>query len=241
MRNFILLTAVALVSTSVFADVVKQSSSGICHDSNSSYYSRINKSVDFESMTQCFENGGTPYKGYSYSGSEKKEAPSNGLVPKYERDMYLHWKDVDGDCQNSRHEALIAQSVSAVGFKTGKQCNVLSGVWNDPYSGKRFYNPGDLDADHVVPLKWVHEHGGYLLSDKLKEAIANNPANIIVVDKSLNREKGAKPPMEWLPPNEPYQCQYVLRFERIMKKYGLRMSQNEAIEFSKVKNNVCSK
>ena len=56
--------------------------------------------------------------------------------PKYDRKSYRHWTDKDRDCQNARHEVLIEESLSRVGFKSSKVCRVLSGSWDDPYSGR---------------------------------------------------------------------------------------------------------
>ena len=56
--------------------------------------------------------------------------------PKYDRKSYRHWIDEDRDCQNARHEVLIEESLSTVGFKTSKGCRVVSGSLNDPYSGR---------------------------------------------------------------------------------------------------------
>ena len=55
--------------------------------------------------------------------------------PAYERKAWKHWVDKDKDCQNVRHEVLVAESTAPVGFKTSKGCRVVSGSWNDPYSG----------------------------------------------------------------------------------------------------------
>jgi len=52
-----------------------------------------------------------------------------------------------------------------------------------------------------------------------------NPSNLLPVESSLNQSKGAKPPSEWLPPEG--QCNYVLRFNRVAKKYSLELSASE--------------
>ena len=46
--------------------------------------------------------------------------------PKYDRKSYRHWIDEDRDCQNALHEVLIEESLSTVGFKTSKDCQVIS-------------------------------------------------------------------------------------------------------------------
>ena len=42
--------------------------------------------------------------------------------PAYDRKAWKHWVDEDKDCQNARHEVLVAESAEPVGFKTSKGC-----------------------------------------------------------------------------------------------------------------------
>jgi hypothetical protein len=69
--------------------------------------------------------------------------------PAYNRKAWKHWIDEDKDCQNARHEVLIEESLSTVVFKTAKGCRVVSGIWNDPYSGKTITDASQLDIDHL--------------------------------------------------------------------------------------------
>ena len=118
----------------------------------------------------------------------------------YQREDWKHWIDADGDCMNTRHEILQSQSVGRVKLSPGG-CYVSSGTWHDPYSGKSYARASDLDIDHVIPLKWAHEHGAANWSPERKETFANDPRNLLAVDDGLNQAKGAKGPTEWMPPN----------------------------------------
>ena len=69
--------------------------------------------------------------------------------PKYDRKSYRHWVDEDRDCQNARHEVLIEESLSTVVFKSAKGCRVVSGSWDDPYSGRTITDATKLDIDHM--------------------------------------------------------------------------------------------
>ena len=73
--------------------------------------------------------------------------------PKYDRKSYHHWIDENRDCQNARHEVLIEESLSKVGFKSSKGCRVVSESWNDPYAGRTIIDATKLDIDHMVPLE----------------------------------------------------------------------------------------
>ena len=50
------------------------------------------------------------------------ELLAQGTCGKYERTAWKHWVDEDKDCQNARHEVLVAESAEPVGFKTSKGC-----------------------------------------------------------------------------------------------------------------------
>ena len=145
----------------------------------------------------------------------------------YRREDWKHWIDADGDCMNTRHEILLQQAVGEVKLSPDG-CFVSMGAWNDPYSGKRFTRASDLDIDHVIAVKWAHEHGGANWPPEKKEAFANDPLNLLAVDDGLNQAKGAKGPDQWLPPNQAYRCQYLDRWKRVLSAYpGLTMTPQE--------------
>jgi hypothetical protein len=205
--------------------IVKQSSSGICHDANSGSYKRTEKYTPFNGMQSCIDAGGKPYKSFkSNIDKAEEEAIEEGrsFVTLYNRNDWPHWSDDDKDCQNTRHELLISTSKKAVAFKTDDGCNVATGEWFDPYSGNTYFKSTELDLDHIVPLKFAHGHGADNWSRERKETFANDLDNNILVLASLNRQKGAKGLDEWLPPNQSYRCEYITRFNAVMAKYDLR-------------------
>ena len=80
------------------------------------------------------------------------------LQAAYDRDKdYKHWEDHDGDGQDARQEALIAESYVKVSFDDKGRVN--AGIWMGPYTGYVTRDPGMLDIDHLVPLKEAHRSG----------------------------------------------------------------------------------
>ena len=133
-------------------------------------------------------------------------------LPIYSRNEWKHWVDSDKDCQDARAEVLIEESTAPPTFKTDRECRVIGGAWIDPYTGQVFNDAGNLDIDHLVPLKNAHLSGGWQWDEDRKEAYANSMAedyHLIAVDKRANRAKGARGPEEWKPPDETYHCQYA--------------------------------
>lgn len=159
-------------------------------------------------------------------------------IRKYDRKLFGKWLDLDGDCQNTRHELLIKLSLHPVRFSKNL-CRTIRGQWLDPYSGNIFLESSKLDIDHLVPLKFAWDHGAYAWNKKKRKEFSNDFINLLAVDKSLNREKGAHGPTNWLPPNGKYRCQYLLSFQRVMQKYGLNFFAPEYDKFEHLKHNYC--
>jgi hypothetical protein len=148
-------------------------------------------------------------------------------IPTYDRKTWPHWVDQDRDCQNTRAEILIRDSLEPVKFKRNKGCSVSWGKWFGPYTGKVFTKASDIDIDHIVPLGHAHKVGGANWSRAQKRRFANDFANLISVDDSTNQAKGSKSPARWKPPRREYWCTYASKWRRIKRKYSLTISVPE--------------
>jgi len=162
------------------------------------------------------------------------------IIYAYNRSDYKHWIDSDKDCQNTRQEVLIEESLEEVTLDK-KGCKAIQGKWYDPYTDRYFTNPQDLDIDHFIPLKEVHVSGGQYWDKERKKLYANdldNSITLIAVYKGANRSKGAKDPSEWMPKNEKYHCEYIKTWQEVKKKWELGMDEKEK-EFIYNKNEEC--
>ena len=168
--------------------------------------------------------------------------PLNALfaedIPKYKRSYFGGWSDEDGDCQNTRHELLKELSTSIMTF-TDSTCRVLTGRWLDLYTNKIFQQSSKVDIDHLVPLHYAWQRGAHRWDKATLRRFSNDTRNLFVVQKSVNREKSASGPLEWLPPNKDFRCIYVVRFERIMKMYHLQLTGSEERGFGALKAKYC--
>lgn len=145
----------------------------------------------------------------------------------YDRDSWSHWEDFDGDCQNTRHELLIASSEAPISFTSASNCTVSTGQWHDPYTGDTYTIASDLDIDHVIPLKYAHDHGGAIWSEFVKRLFANDPENLLAVDDGQNQLKSANGPSEWMPPNGSYHCEYARKWSFLTAKYELDIESGD--------------
>ena len=165
----------------------------------------------------------------------KTEKPKKETVTRYNRDDWGDWADEDNDGLNTRHEVLARESSVKPVISNNR---VISGKWYDKFTGKYFTNAKDLDIDHLVPLKNAHISGASNWSKEKKNEYYNymkNENHLVAVSKGANRSKGDKSPVEWLPPNEEYQCEYVREWYKIKTDWGLTIEEG----FDEVSNRVC--
>lgn len=117
--------------------------------------------------------------------------------------------------------------------ETNDECQVESGVLDDPYTGKRleFRRGSDTSAevqiDHVVALADAWQKGAQLLSKEERVKFANDPLELLAVDGSANQQKSGSDAASWLPSNKGFRCEYVARQIAVKIKYDLWVTQAE--------------
>lgn len=154
-------------------------------------------------------------------------------IPPYHREAFGDWVDADHDCQNTRQEVLIAESLEPVVFDE-HHCKVKSGRWICPYTGHVFTDPKQLDIDHLVPLAEAHRTGAWAWDRAKKEHFANNLDDqdaLVAVSAAANRAKGDNTPAQWMPTNVAFRCRYLTAWTRIKSTWSLRIepAEQEAI------------
>jgi len=169
------------------AETIKKTSSGICHPPTSSYYERTQNFSAYDSVKACLASGGRLPKGLADEHSIQSPEVNSGS---YERSAFGHgWGDTDGDCQNSRAEALIKTSSTTVRFASGNRCRVVTGRWISPFTGKVIQNSNEIDIDHVVPLKWAWTYGAKYWPQAKREKFANDMANLWPVELGFSKDQ----------------------------------------------------
>lgn len=155
----------------------------------------------------------------------KGRAPKTG----YERSQFGDgWAKTNGcDTRNSILNRDLKQTV------VNEKCQVVSGMLDDPYTGKTIaFTRGadtsdDIQIDHVVALSDAWQKGAQQLSYQQRVALANDPLELIAADGSANQQKGDGDAATWLPSNKPFRCQYVARQIAVKQKYGLWVTSAE--------------
>ena len=111
--------------------------------------------------------------------------------------------------------------------KIDGECEVLSGTLIDPYTGKVIQfqrgetTSDDVQIDHVVALSDAWQTGAQQLTPARREALSNDPLELLAVDGDANQEKSDANAASWLPPNLSFRCQYIARQIAVKLKYEL--------------------
>jgi hypothetical protein len=150
---------------------------------------------------------------------------------KYNRKSWKHWIDQDKDCQNTRIEVLIEESIGPP-ILDETDCKVISGVWEDPYTGRQFKNPSHLDIDHTIPLKLAFESGGMFWDKEKRKSYANfmaEPDHLIAIEARVNRSKGANPIHIWHPKESRRRCWYAQTYLKIKRQWELTFTAHEVV------------
>ena len=147
----------------------------------------------------------------------------------YNRDLFEHWIDADGDGCDTRREVLIQESLTPVTVEAA--CEIFGGTWVSLYDGFKSDNPSDFDIDHMVPLAEAWDSGASSWSDSRRRDFANDLSSsysLIAVSSSSNRSKSDGDPADWLPPDSSYLCEYVEQWIKVKQQWDLSVDEAEA-------------
>ena len=114
-----------------------------------------------------------------------------------------------------------------------ENCNVLSGVLNDPYTGgiiqfnRGSDTSGDVQIDHVVALSDAWQKGAQQFTFAKRIKLANDSLELLAVDGDANMQKSDGDAATWLHPNKSFRCQYIARQIAVKQIYGLWVTQAE--------------
>lgn len=153
----------------------------------------------------------------------RAESASNS----YDRTLFRHWIDENGNKCDTRAEVLMRDTQTPV-TRSGT-CTVRTGRWKSVYDNKTITVAGSLDIDHVVALKEAWESGASRWSSSERQKFANDLGfnrSLIAVSASTNRSKSDRDPAQWLPPATSYRCDYLVSW--IQVKFRWRLSIDAA-------------
>ena len=168
-------------------------------------------------------------------------APEAG-ASSYVRSKFPYPIDADKDCQNTRAEVLISESLAPVSYTTSKHCYVSTGKWYSYYDGLTFTKASQIQIDHLVPLEQAWVSGASAWSAKDRQNYANDLAfapGLVGVSVHMNEQKGAQDPAHWLPPRAAALCTYAIQWVEIKYRWRLSMDVAERNALAKILSGAC--
>jgi hypothetical protein len=148
----------------------------------------------------------------------------------YDRDnQFGEWIKPDkNSCLTTR--GVVLERDSSVKISVNDKCTVTNGAWYDPYTDKNYTDAADIQIDHVVALKNAYMTGGHTW-DKAKRCLyANylgNNFHLLPVNGPENMKKSDKSPLEYVPPNKEFVCEYLRTWLEIKYIWNLKMTPRE--------------
>ncbi|GAB7046206.1 proprotein convertase P-domain-containing protein [Catenuloplanes indicus] len=146
----------------------------------------------------------------------------------YDRDLFNHWIDADGDGCNTRYEVLIAEATTTPSVGSG--CTLSGGRWTSYFDGATWTDPADLDIDHLVPLAEAWDSGARTWTSAQRQSFANDLGDaraLAAVTDDVNQSKGDRDPAEWLPSVTGVHCRYVTEWTAVKTRWGLTVDTTE--------------
>ena len=146
----------------------------------------------------------------------------------YDRDLFPHWIDADGDGCNTRYEVLIAEAVTSPGVGSG--CTLFGGRWYSYYDNAYWTLPADLDIDHFVPLAEAWDSGARTWTTTQRRSFANDLGDyrsLVAVTDNVNQAKGDQDPATWMPSYGPARCRYVGEWLAVKLRWRLTVDTAE--------------
>jgi hypothetical protein len=146
----------------------------------------------------------------------------------YDRALFTHWIDADGDGCNTRYEVLIAEAVTAP--TVGAGCSLSGGRWYSYYDNAYWTAPADLDIDHFVPLAEAWDSGARSWTSAQRRSFANDlgdDRSLVAVTDNVNQAKGDRDPTNWLPPVTGVRCRYITEWVAVKLRWRLTVDTAE--------------
>ncbi len=144
------------------------------------------------------------------------EGPRDG----YDRSLFEHWVDADGDGCDSRCEVLEAERRTDLAGLPG-------GGWLSAYDGYSTPDPSELEVDHVVALAEAWDSGAARWDADRRRAFANDLDALTAVTAATNRSKSDRDPADWQPPARDAWCGFAAQWVDTKVRWSLTADEAE--------------
>lgn len=135
---------------------------------------------------------------------------------------------------------VLARQLTEIGYRQGtRNCVVLTGTLDDPYTGRRIAfdkaAAGGVQIDHVYPLAAAWDMGASGWSPEQRVRFANDvDVNLLATDGKTNQHKSDQTPGEWLPPARANHCFYAGKYLTVAAQYELPVTTADRAALQRV-------
>jgi hypothetical protein len=150
----------------------------------------------------------------------------------YSRELFEHWVDLTGSGCTTRHKVLAAQATAVARPRSAEgateSCVVFEGDWELLFDGSRHVGlASEIDVDHVVALAEAWDSGAHSWDATQRKIFANDPLNLIVADRQVNKDKADRDAGEWTPPDPRSRCITAAKMVLTKLRYQLTVDPTE--------------
>lgn len=146
----------------------------------------------------------------------------------YRRDLFGGW--AGNSCRDMRDEILIRDAAPDTLQFDGDGCHPVAGQWTDYWTGATITDPQAIEIDHVVPLAEIWRSGGNLWPPDGLHAAGNDPSNLVVTAKAVNRDKSDRHPGQWRP--AAHRCEFAAMWLAFKQAYQLTADSRELYDLT---------
>lgn len=132
----------------------------------------------------------------------------------YDRKLFPHWDDEDGDGCDTRCEVLTSQRQA-------------DGTWFSEWDGATESDTSLIHIDHVVALAEAWRSGAHDWTAKQRDDFADDRANLLAVTEASNVRKGDGDAGEWFPSRAEANCLWARTTVTVKAKWDLSVDASE--------------
>jgi hypothetical protein len=164
-----------------------------------------------------------PGPGSADSALDRLVAAPDGPLTGYDREAFGTWLHTAPGCDT--RDVVLARDLTDTTVRHG--CDVVAGTLHSSYTGRTVTGATrGVQIDHRVPLALAWRTGAAGWTRAQRVAFANDPAELVAVEGTVNEGKGDDGPEAWAPRVDG--CGYSRTFVAVAVKYRLSVSPARA-------------
>lgn len=227
LASAVFLISVCLISTAAFAD--SRSDFQVLAGSNESFNYR-----DYYEVHEEARGGVIDLLNFDHV---KQKFPKPARAYNRDRD-FGGWlrDDTPESCLNTRGKVLLRDSQEDVSYSSNG-CTVYTGAWDDPYTGRTYFDSREIQIDHIVALKNAYMTGAHEWGAAKRCLYANymgNDFHLLSVNGRENLKKSDYSPADYVPPDRAYTCDFLRNWLSVKLIWTLRLTPPEKAAISRL-------